>query len=51
MSIIEAVRDLLQNVVISTAETDRNGEAANLVDALFAVARAIEKLAAQKVKR
>ncbi len=40
-----AARDVLQNTLISEHETDRKGEPANIVDGLFALARAINRMA------
>ena len=39
------LREVLHTVFVSSREEPRDGEAANLVDALFAIARAIEKVA------
>lgn len=41
----ESLKQALAHVFISPNESDRNFEAANVVDALFAIARAIEHLA------
>jgi hypothetical protein len=43
---VDAVSDTLDKVFISANEEDRNGESANVVDGLFAIACAIERLAA-----
>ncbi len=42
--IVSAARDLLQNTLISEQEKDRKGQPANIVDAIFALTRAIEAL-------
>ena len=39
-----ALADMLEQVLSSPNEADRNGENANVVDGLFAIARAIERL-------
>lgn len=36
----------LSYALVSTNESDRNGEPANIVDGLFAIARAIDRLTA-----
>jgi hypothetical protein len=41
----KAIATAIQNVLVSPNEWDRNGEAANLVDALFFIGRAIHRLA------
>lgn len=41
----------LQEVFSSPNESDSNGEPANVVDGLFAIARAINKLAIQLEKK
>jgi hypothetical protein len=45
MSKNEIVADALRGVFVSPNEADRNMEPANVVDGLFAVARAIHELA------
>jgi hypothetical protein len=39
------IADTMAHVLVSPNEQDRNGEPANLVDGLFAIARAIHRLA------
>jgi hypothetical protein len=41
----KAIREALANVFVSPNEGDSNDEPANVVDGLFAIARAIERLA------
>jgi hypothetical protein len=42
---VNAVADALAMALISPNEADRNGEHANVVDGLFAIARALDRVA------
>jgi hypothetical protein len=48
---VDSIGSTLDKVFISANEEDRNGESANVVDGLFAIACAIERLAAAVEKR
>jgi hypothetical protein len=45
MKTIEPVADAIRETLISPNELDKNLEPANIVDALYAIARAINRLA------
>lgn len=47
MSDAEKLADVLHAVLESPNEADRNGEDANVVDGLFAIARAIDGLTSE----
>ncbi|MFH1183717.1 MAG: hypothetical protein V1755_01590 [Chloroflexota bacterium] len=49
-TLLSAARDLLQNCLISEAEQDRKGQPANIVDALYELARAIRDASAKPEK-
>jgi hypothetical protein len=47
----DPIAEALHATLISPNESDRNGEAANVVDALAAIARAIHRLAEAQEER
>ena len=42
---VKEITKAVENALTTPNETDRNGEAANVVDGLFAIARALDSIA------